>query len=812
VSQTAVVTGGCGFIGSHLTERLLASGYRVVVIDNLSTGRRANLATMEANPALSVHIADIRDAAAIAPLFAGADIVYHIAALADIVPSIQRPEDYFTTNVDGTFNVMQAVRAAGVKRVVYAASSSCYGIPEVYPTPETAPLQPQYPYALTKMLGEQIVLHWSLVYNIPAVSLRFFNVYGPRARTTGTYGAVFGVFLAQRMAGKPYTVVGDGTQTRDFTYVTDIAAAVQCAGESSLSGEIINVGSGGTYSINDLVGRLGGPITYVPKRRRLARCAGVGTRIDRRGHPRLVSLLAKRTGPAMSTETQTAAGATKIYDLDALANVLDRERAAGKSVVQCHGVFDLLHVGHIRHFAEARAQGDVLVVTLTEDKHVNKGPNRPAFTETLRAEAIAALEAVDYVAISRFPTAVNAIRALKPSLYVKGPDYKNAADDVSGGIGLEEAAVRENGGRIYISDDMTFSSSALINRFMPSYSDDVHDYLAGFRSRHNANDIVERIETLRTLKTVVLGDTILDEYVYCDQMGKSAKEPVLAMRYSSTEMFAGGSLAVANHVANFCNSVELITYLGDRDPREDFVRTHLLPNVRTNFVYKSDSPTIVKRRYVESYLQSKLFEVCVLNDELLNASEDHLLCSLIDERVATADCAIVADFGHGLMTPNAIARLAERATFLAVNTQINAANIGFHTITKYPRADYICVHEGEVRIDARSRRAPLHGLVEELAAKMGGSKVLVTQGKRGSTLFASGKEFVSPAFVGSVVDRIGSGDAVLAITSLCVAAKMEPEVVSFLSNVVGAMKVQIVGNRSAIDRTALLKFVQTLLK
>jgi UDP-glucose 4-epimerase len=244
----------------------LASGYRVVVIDNLSTGRRENLAPMEANPALSVHIADIRDAAAIAPLFAGADIVYHIAALADIVPSIQRPEEYFTTNVDGTFNVMQAVRAAGVKRVVYAASSSCYGIPEVYPTPETAPLQPQYPYALTKMLGEQIVLHWSLVYNIPAVSLRFFNVYGPRARTTGTYGAVFGVFLAQRMAGKPYTVVGDGTQTRDFTYVTDIAAAVQCAGESSLSGEIINVGSGGTYSINDLVGRLGGPITYVPKR------------------------------------------------------------------------------------------------------------------------------------------------------------------------------------------------------------------------------------------------------------------------------------------------------------------------------------------------------------------------------------------------------------------------------------------------------------------------------------------------------------------------------------------------------------------
>lgn len=511
----------------------------------------------------------------------------------------------------------------------------------------------------------------------------------------------------------------------------------------------------------------------------------------------------------MSVDTSPA---PKIHELDELGTIVARERGTGKTVVHCHGVFDLLHVGHIRHFNEARAQGTLLVVTLTEDKHVNKGPNRPAFSEGLRAEAIAALEAVDYVAISRHPTAVPAIRTLRPDVYVKGPDYRNPADDVSGGIALEEAAVREGGGRIHITDDVAFSSSALINQFMPAYSGDVNDYLSGFRSRHRASDIVERIEALRALKTVVLGDAILDEYVYCEQMGKSAKEPVLAMRYASAEMFAGGALAVANHAANFCNSVELITYLGDRDPREDFVRTHLLPNVRTNFVYKSDSPTIVKRRYVESYLQSKLFEVCVLNDELLTPQEDALLCALIDERVGHGDATIVADFGHGLMTPAAIERVAERARFLAVNTQINAANIGFHTITKYPRADYVCIHEGEVRIDARSRRAPLAGLVEALAAKMGDSNVLVTQGKRGSTLFAGGRQFESPAFVSTVVDRIGSGDAVLAITSMCVAAKMEPEVVSFLSNVVGAMKVQIVGNRSAIDRTALLKFVQTLLK
>jgi len=262
----AVVTGGCGFIGSHVTERLLAERFRVTAIDNLSTGRIENLAGVAAHPALSVHDADIRDAAAIAPLFDGADYVFHIAALADIVPSIQQPDAYFTTNVDGTYNVVQAARNAGAKRLVYAASSSCYGIPDTFPTPENAEMRPQYPYALSKMLGEQIVMHWNLVYGVPSVSLRFFNVYGPRARTTGTYGAVFGVFLAQRLAGKPYTVVGDGEQTRDFTYVTDVADAVVRAAQSDLRGEIMNVGSGGTYSINSLVAQLGGEITYVPKR------------------------------------------------------------------------------------------------------------------------------------------------------------------------------------------------------------------------------------------------------------------------------------------------------------------------------------------------------------------------------------------------------------------------------------------------------------------------------------------------------------------------------------------------------------------
>lgn len=262
----SVVTGGAGFIGSHLVDRLLDMGHQVRVIDNLSTGRLDNLDHQKRDPRMDVIVADLAEVEKVRRHFKGADWVFHLAALADIVPSIQRPAEYHRSNVDGTLGVLEGARKAGVKRLVYAASSSCYGIPDVYPTPEEAPIRPQYPYALTKYLAEEMVLHWSRVYGLPVVSLRFFNAYGPRSRTHGTYGAVFGVFLAQKLAGKPFTVVGDGTQTRDFTYVTDIAAAMVAAAESDLSGEVMNVGSGGTYSINRLVELLGGEKIHIPKR------------------------------------------------------------------------------------------------------------------------------------------------------------------------------------------------------------------------------------------------------------------------------------------------------------------------------------------------------------------------------------------------------------------------------------------------------------------------------------------------------------------------------------------------------------------
>ena len=264
--RKALVTGGAGFIGSHLVDRLLKDGCFVTVIDNFSTGRPENLIQHKNNDNLQVIKEDVSELDNIKSYFKGCDAVFHLAALADIVPSIVNPVGYYKSNVTGTMCVIEASRLGGVKKFLYTASSSCYGTPDVTPTPETAKMQPQYPYALTKYLGEEIVFHWGKVYGLPVVSLRLFNVYGLRSHTSGTYGAVFGVFLAQKLNNKPFTIVGDGTQRRDFVYVTDVTEAFITAAKSDCRQEVVNVGSGKSYSINRLTELLKGEVAHIPKR------------------------------------------------------------------------------------------------------------------------------------------------------------------------------------------------------------------------------------------------------------------------------------------------------------------------------------------------------------------------------------------------------------------------------------------------------------------------------------------------------------------------------------------------------------------
>jgi cytidyltransferase-like protein len=504
----------------------------------------------------------------------------------------------------------------------------------------------------------------------------------------------------------------------------------------------------------------------------------------------------------------------KIKSLDELASILDDERAAGRSVVQCHGVFDLLHIGHIRHFAEAATLGDCLVVTITPDRHVNKGPGRPVFSEDLRAEAVASLDSVKYVAINCWPQATEAITRLRPRVYVKGSDYRDAEKDVTGGIALEEQAVRAVGGRIAFTDGITFSSSALLNRHMAARPAELSQYLDHFTARYGDGDVVRKyLDGAAALRVLVVGETIIDDYHYCETMGKSGKEPILAARYVSSERFAGGVLAVANHLSSFAGRVQLLTGLGAQDSHEEFVRERLDARVEPTFLTLPDAPTIVKRRYVETYPLQKLFEVYVMGERHGGNGHSEALCERLEALMPECDLVLVTDYGHGLLGPQELELLCAKAPFLAVNTQVNAANHGFNTVSKYKCADFVSVSENEIKLDARSTRRDLRDIVLERCEQMHCDRMIVTQGKQGSLCYSRDEGFVQvPALASHVVDRVGAGDAVFAITSLCAAQKAPMEVVGVIGNAVGAQAVMIVGNRTAVDRATVTKHLTALLR
>lgn len=503
----------------------------------------------------------------------------------------------------------------------------------------------------------------------------------------------------------------------------------------------------------------------------------------------------------------------KNLSIEELARILQDLRSRDKKIVHCHGVFDLLHIGHIRHFKQARKFGDVLVVTITPDRFVNKGPHRPAFPEHLRAEAIASLDCVDYVAINKWPMATETIELLKPNFYVKGSDYKESEKDHTGGIRLEESAIKSVGGQIVFTDDIMFSASKLINRHLPVFPEEVSAYLSHFSSRFNSDMILKYLDNARVLKVLVVGEAIIDEYQYCEAIGKSSKEPMLAVKRLSTEQFPGGGLAVANHVANFCDHVGLLTFLGDKNSQEDFIRTHLNSKIKPTFLYRKDSPTIVKRRFIESYFFTKLMEIYEINDSALDPQDNQVLCRQLESELSKYDVVIVMDFGHGMISPAAVNLLSSQSRFLAVNAQSNAGNIGYQSILKYPRADYVCLTESEMRMEARDRRGDLKEMILTISEKFGYSRITVTRGQRGCLCYSKAEGFVElPAFAGKVLDRMGAGDAFLSLTALCVAQNAPLEVVGFIGNAVGAQAVAIIGHRTPIQRAPLYKHIESLLR
>lgn len=503
----------------------------------------------------------------------------------------------------------------------------------------------------------------------------------------------------------------------------------------------------------------------------------------------------------------------KIKTISELADIVSKLRADGKKVVHCHGVFDLLHIGHIRYFRQAATFGDVLIVTVSPDRFVDKGPHRPAFNEVLRAEGVASQDVVGYVAVNEWPTAEELLRVIRPDVYVKGSDFKSIDADPTGKLRLEADVCEEIGAELKLTRDIVFSSTNLINRFMSSFTDEVQEYLEMFRARYSIEDVEEVLDRVSRLKVTVVGDTILDDYQYCSPLGASSKEPVMAFSHTGGDLFAGGVLAIANHISNFVDEVRMFTVLGENDTQEEFVRQNLNDNVKPHFAYQQDAPTLRKRRYIEGYSMTKLFEIYHMDDSGLDKERDEAFRQALKEAGADSDMVVAADFGHGAISFKMRETLA-KIGYLAVNTQANAGNRGFHTISGYGRCDFISLTEAELRLDARDKITGVTPLTTDARDLLGASMVAVTLGKRGSYVQdGHGNGILVPAFAHKVVDKIGSGDAFFSVASLVASlGDVSPELVAFLGNIAGAIAVGIVGNEKSVTRQAIMKNVTSLLK
>lgn len=505
----------------------------------------------------------------------------------------------------------------------------------------------------------------------------------------------------------------------------------------------------------------------------------------------------------------------KIKSFAEISPLLEAAKKKGIKIVQCHGVFDLLHPGHIRHFREAKAQGDCLVVTVTPDCFVNKGPGRPVFAELLRLEALAALEDVDYVVLNDAPDAISAILKIKPSFYVKGKEYKNHADDVTGKISEEVKAIESVGGVVYYTDDIVFSSSNLLNRYFDHTTPEMTRFLNQVKESYSIDDIIRKIEALKHMKVLVIGDAIIDEYQFTAPMGQSGKGLHMVARCMDKEVFLGGSLIIANHIAQYAQDVTLLTAVGRECPYLNFIRHNLEPNVKQELIYLEDTTTLTKKRYVlkDGKTLSKLFETYLGQEEHLTELETKQVVQFLNTHGADYDLILVCDFGNGFTNPQIIEAISDVPTFLAINTQVNSGNRGYNVVTNYRRANYISLNEPELRLSAHDRMSSLEGIAADICEIMDCSVISITQGVNGVFCYSrNGDSCQIPAFATNSIDRIGAGDSYLSLSSLCMAQGFPPILSGFIGSIAAAMSVQMVGNQEAIKKAPLCKFLTRLMK
>jgi rfaE bifunctional protein kinase chain/domain/rfaE bifunctional protein nucleotidyltransferase chain/domain len=503
----------------------------------------------------------------------------------------------------------------------------------------------------------------------------------------------------------------------------------------------------------------------------------------------------------------------KIKKIDELPVILSDLKLQGKKIIHCHGVFDLIHIGHIKHFEEAKSLGDILVVSITPDQFVNKGPGRPAFTTLLRLEVLAGIESIDFVVANQWPSAEELIKILQPDIYCKGPDYKDHLDDVTGKIDDESLAVKSVGGEIAYTDDITFSSSNLLNKFGDLFSKEQEFLIQNIVKKYNFKQIKSLLENIKKLKVLVVGETIIDQYVFCEALGKSGKEPVLVLRDLESQNYLGGSLAIARHLSEFCNDISVLSFLGEDKEYKAYIEDTIEENINLNFLIKSNSPTIVKRRFVDNIDSKKILGVYSINDNLLNSYEEQQFLESLDAISKEHDLVIVSDYGHGIITPKIANYISELDNFVSLNTQVNAANIGTHNIKKYHNINSLVINATELCHEMRKRDGDLEKMAFDFKEITKIETITVTEGKDGAFLL-NNENFLTkcPGFAAKVVDKVGSGDALLALLSICLASGFDEELALFIASIGAAQSVESIGNSAPISKVSLLKTISHFLK
>ncbi len=511
-------------------------------------------------------------------------------------------------------------------------------------------------------------------------------------------------------------------------------------------------------------------------------------------------------------------GAEKIVTKEEFKNIRKELKKQGKKIVLCHGVFDLLHLGHIEHFLDAKKQGDVLVVSITAAKYVNKGPGRPYFDDAQRLEFLSNIEAVDYCMISESTTVHDIVECVQPDVYAKGKEYETSSNDITENIGSEEEYVRSFGGEMYYTEGEVHSSSKLLNRFFAALPEKALQASLDMKDKYGPdlmNNIRKKVDDFRNIKILVIGDVILDEYVFCNVQGVTMKDASISVFYDNEERYAGGALAIARHLSNFSDNVTLCSMIGTEDGVRSFIGEHL-KNVKLEVLEDPGFTTPIKRRYLKANMQRQEYDKLFSVNRLMKRGErKRFNYKSFHERLKRVipgyDMVVVGDFGHGLIDEEAIKIIQDRAPFLAINCQSNSANMGTNIITKYKRADVFVVDERELRLAFGQALSKREDLLKRLSEQMGSKYSWVTVGAEGAYGITGEESTLQPALTLSVTDTVGAGDAFYSLAIMCSYSKMPLESATMIANAAGALKAGVVGNRDSVHKVDLLKFVNTIL-